>query len=40
MNDPALATAAYWAPLLTTVADIAFAVVIVALAVELGYPDD
>jgi hypothetical protein len=35
MNDPALATAAYWAPLLTTVADIAFAVVIVALAVEL-----
>jgi hypothetical protein len=34
MND-ALATATYWAPLLETIADIAFAVVIVALAVEL-----
>jgi hypothetical protein len=34
MND-ALATATYWAPWLETVADIAFAVVIVALAVEL-----
>lgn len=34
MKD-ALATAGYWAPLLETIADIAFAVVIVALAVEL-----
>ncbi|MGC2777905.1 MAG: hypothetical protein WA418_19940 [Bradyrhizobium sp.] len=35
MEDGGLATAAYWAPLLETIADIAFAVVIVALAVEL-----
>jgi hypothetical protein len=35
MNGPALAVAAYWAPVLETIADIAFAIVIVALAVEL-----
>jgi hypothetical protein len=35
MEDAGLATATYWAPLLETIADIAFAVVIVALAVEL-----
>jgi len=35
MEDAGLATAAYWAPLLETIADIAFAVVIIALAVEL-----
>jgi hypothetical protein len=36
MNDPSLAAAAYWAPLLETVGDIAFLIVIIALAVELG----
>lgn len=35
MDDAGLATATYWAPLLETIADIAFAIVIVALAVEL-----
>jgi hypothetical protein len=35
MDSAGLATATYWAPVLETVADIAFAVVIVALAVEL-----
>jgi hypothetical protein len=34
-EDPALAAATYWAPVLETIADIAFAIVIVALAVEL-----
>jgi hypothetical protein len=35
MEGAELATATYWAPLLETIADVAFAVVIVALAVEL-----
>lgn len=35
MDTPALATAAYWAALLENIADFAFVVVIVALAVEL-----
>jgi hypothetical protein len=35
MGGTELATATYWAPVLETIADIAFAVVIVALAVEL-----
>src|SRR5262249_44053298 len=35
MEGTELATATYWAPVLETIADVAFAVVIVALAVEL-----
>jgi hypothetical protein len=35
MEGTELATASYWAPLLESIADIAFAIVIVALAVEL-----
>ncbi len=35
MNNAQLASATYWAPMLETVADIAFAIVIIALAVEL-----